>query len=516
MINPQPVNTPQSPYRNHTGSPARPTMMSAPSTPPGEQPPQKKPRRQFRWKRAFGLAFLALIVGTSTFAYAQYRKLASSIIQDHEGSTAEILSYNSSNTKSLDASKFTQYGDGRFNMVIVGVGGENHPGGNLTDSIQVLSIDTLNNSLSFTSVPRDLYVNYNGLGRTKINAVYTYAEQKKPGSGALAVREIVGQVLGIKISNFAMIDFTGIKQIVDALGGIEVDVPKALNDPLYPAADMIHYDPLYVKAGPQNMNGELALKYARSRETTSDFDRSMRQQIVIAAIKKKALSVGVLTSPTRVSSLITALGKHFKTDLQVDNIRQLMDIYRGITPDNTKGFTLDTSSALGLLTSQSSPAYVAYPVLGLDRYEAINQWFAQNNPDPLLSRESPSVTLYNSGKATQKQMDTFAEKLKDYGYTVTVSTTVPTNKPTATKILAKNPTGKPISHNYLGSLLKATVEKGQVTGNANTDYEIIYIPSVVTPASIPKAPTPTPTKTPTPSPTPTPIPTPTPSPTDEP
>lgn len=495
MINPQPVNTPQSPYRN-SGSAPRPTMMSGPSLSPNGNQAPKKPRKRFPWKRAFGLSFLALVVGASTYTYAQYRNLTSNIIQDHEGVSSEILNYNPSSKTALDTSKFVKNGDGRFNMVIVGIGGENHPGGNLTDSIQVLSIDTINNKLSFTSVPRDLYVNYNGTGRAKINTVYTYAEQKKPGSGALAVRDMVGQVLGINISNFALIDFTGIKQIVDALGGIEVDVPKALNDPLYPAADMIHYDPLYVKAGPQTMNGELALKYSRSRETTSDFDRSMRQQLVIAAIKKKALTLGVLTNPTKVNNLITALGKHFKTDLQVDNIRQLISLYQLVTPENTTGFTLDTSSSLGLLTAVSSPVYYAYPIAGLDKYDDINQWFAKNSPDPLLARESPSVTVYNSGKASTKQMTAFVQKLKDYGYTVTLSADTPSGKTTATRILAKDPNAKPISHNYLGTLLKATVEKGTVEGTSTSDYEVIYVPTA-TAASIPSSkPTSKPTATP--------------------
>lgn len=494
MINPKPVDTPQSPYRNGSQV-ARPIQLSTVGSPPAGGPSPKKTSRRFRWKRTFGLVFLGLIAGATTYTYAQYRNLTNNIIQEHQGDSSEILKYDPNANTQLDTSKFVKSGDGRFNMVIVGIGGENHPGGNLTDSIQVMSMDTLNHTVAFTSVPRDLYVTYPGIGRTKINAVYTYAEQKKTGDGAVALRTVIGQVLGVKVSNFALIDFTGIKDIVDSIGGIEVDVPKALNDPLYPAADMIHYDPLYVKAGLQTMNGEMALKYARSRETTSDFDRSMRQQIVIAAIKKKALSIGVLTNPTKITNIIAALGKHFRTDLQVDEIRTLIDVYRQVAPESTGGFVLDTSSALGLLTSVSSPVYYAYPIPGFDRYDDINQWFAKNNPDPLLKKDTPTVTVYNSGKATQKQMDTFVQKLKDYGYTVTLSTEIPTGKTPATRILSSDPNAKPISHNYLGSLLNTTVEKGKISSSVTTDFEVIYVPtstSASLPATLRTTPSPSP------------------------
>ncbi|HSI20863.1 MAG TPA: LCP family protein [Verrucomicrobiae bacterium] len=514
MINPQPVDTPQSPYSSRGETP-RPVMFAQPQIPsvgtPVNPVPQK-PKKKLRWKRAFGVGFLALIMGGFFYGYSQYNALTANIITDHEGASSEILGYNPDSKKGIDASKFVNPGDGRFNMVIVGMGGENHPGGNLTDSIQVLSIDTINKTNTFTSIPRDLYVNVTGMGRTKINAVYTYGEQKKKGSGALALKEAVGTVLGTKVSNYAVIDFTGIQQIVDALGGIEVNVPKALNDPLYPAEDMVHYSPFSVAAGKQKMDGKTALKYSRSRETTSDFDRSARQQLVIAAIKEKALSLGVLANPVKTANLRDALGTHFKTDLQTDDIRKLLDIYKQIPSDKSGGFVLDTSASLGLLTSATvspGPGYISYPLLGYDRYEGVHQWHRKNNPDPLITKEGPSVTLYNSGKASQKQLDAYAQLLKDYGYTVTIGTT--NEKVSKMKVVAKNPDSKPVSRNYLASITKTSVEKGKVSSSPASDFEIIYVPSS-TAASVPKAtstpkpsakatatPTATPTTTPAPS-----------------
>ena len=94
--------------------------------------------------------------------------------------------------------------------------------------------------------------------------------------------------------------------MVDALGGIDIDVPRAINDPYFPDERLVGYAPFNVKAGPQKMDGATALKYSRSRKTTSDFDRSERQQLVIDAIKKKALSVGVLSNPVKINNFINS------------------------------------------------------------------------------------------------------------------------------------------------------------------------------------------------------------------
>lgn len=480
MINPQPVHTPQSPYSNRNDGP-KPVPLSVPPgqpTPSGYFSAPRVPKKP-RWRKVAGIALLTLIFGGFTYGYTQYRALTGDIIEEHQGETAAILGYDPSKGK-LDASKFTKAGDGRFTMAIVGVGGENHPGGTLTDSIQVISLDTLNSSATLTSIPRDLYVTANGT-RSKINAVYTYAERKKKGSGGVALKEAISNVLGTKVTNYALIDFSGIEKIVDALGGIEVDVPKAINDPLYPAPDMFHYDPFSIRAGLQTLDGKTALKYVRSRKTTSDFDRSERQQLVIAAIKKKAMSLGVLTNPAKLTSLREALGSHFRTDLQTTDIRTLFDIYRQVTPEKTGGFVLDTSSTLSLLTSTTDPVagYIAYPLLGYDKFTDIHQWFHKNNPDPLLVREGPSVTVYGNGKATAKQLEAFVQKLKDYGYAVTLAATVSTDKTTATKLVSKNPEGKPISKNYLGSLISTGVSKGSIEKTVTTDFEIVYVPATV-------------------------------------
>ena len=91
-------------------------------------------------------------------------------------------------------------------------------------------------------------------------------------------------------------------EVVDALGGVEVSPTENLIDQFYPAPDgSSHtYDPLYIKAGTQTLDGTTALKYARSRETSSDFERAKRQQEILVAMKDKAISAGFLLNPVKI------------------------------------------------------------------------------------------------------------------------------------------------------------------------------------------------------------------------
>jgi LCP family protein required for cell wall assembly len=479
MINPQPVDRPSSPYSPNTdqGRPSQPPSVLPPVTPPEE--PKKK--RRISWRRTLAIFSVALLGSTFAYGFHHYRALTKNVLVENDGEAAAILQYDPNDRRALlDHAKFTRPGDGRFTMVLAGMGGGNHPGAQLTDSIQVLSIDTINDQMSFTSLPRDLFVDVSNHGRMKLNAVYSAAERKKKGSGPVVLKETVSNILNTRVSNFALIDFAGTEHIVDALGGIEIDVPKAINDPFYPADDMLNYAPFSVKAGPQTMNGKTALKYMRSRKTTSDFDRSERQQLVFAAVKDKAISAGVITNPSRVSALLNAISRNFKTDLTTDEVRVLINEYRSISPENTSGFVLDTSSALGLLTSTSDPVagYIAYPILGYDRFEAVQQWFHKNNPDPLLARETPSITLYGTGKATDRQLSAYAEFLRDYGFQVTISQEkLNSTTYNTTRAVSRNPAAKPFSRNYLGSLVRQSVERGSFAANVTTDFEVVYVPT---------------------------------------
>lgn len=225
------------------------------------------------------------------------------------------------------------------NILLLGTGTEEHDGAHLTDTIMVASIDHDLDYVSMMSIPRDLYVEVEGLyGGNRINSVmelvaeteiYNNNTNEKAAyqMGADVLSDTVSDVLGIPIHYYARVDFEGFVEIVDALGGIDVMLNEALYDPYYPAEDgTIGFQTFSLPAGPVHLDGEDSLKYVRSRQTTSDFDRSARQQQTLQAIKERALSLGVLTNPGRLKNIYTVINDNFDSNLEWDEMVYLAKI----------------------------------------------------------------------------------------------------------------------------------------------------------------------------------------------
>ena len=224
------------------------------------------------------------------------------------------------------------------NILIAGIGGEWHQAGSLTDSIMLASLDEEKNTVTMISIPRDLYVSYgdnNGAG--KINTLYPIGLSKKEGILPLANK--VSEITGQSIHHYMVIDFTAFRYIVNALWGIEIDVKKDLYDNEYPDYNY-GYTIFSVKKWLQNFDGETALRYARSRHSTSDMDRSSRQQQIISAIKTKSLSAGVITSPTKISNIIEATRSNINTDLTISDIVNLWSTFASIEKSNIHVYNL--------------------------------------------------------------------------------------------------------------------------------------------------------------------------------
>jgi LCP family protein required for cell wall assembly len=121
-----------------------------------------------------------------------------------------------------------------------------------------------------------------------INTAYVLGELARPGSGARMAADAIQYNLGIPVNHYVVVSFSTVINLVDAIGGITVEVKAPIDDKEYPAMEGYGYDPLYIPAGTIQMDGQLTLKYARTRHQSSDFDRALRQQQVIMAIRKKA------------------------------------------------------------------------------------------------------------------------------------------------------------------------------------------------------------------------------------
>jgi len=332
----------------------------------------KKPfYRRKKWKVFFVVLGIFLICLTSFLAYIY--ATGSKIFENGFGGSSLV--------RAIKGEKLNGEADGRVNILLMGRGGENHPGGLLTDSLLIASIDVKNKKMALVSVPRDLYVPIENHGKDKINAAFAYGykdylsdscKKKKQSdctddasiSGAQLTRETVSNVLGIPIQYHIMIDFEGFKQLVDKIGGIDIYVDKAIYDPLYPDKEMKGYDPFHIKAGQQHMNGEIALKYSRSRETTSDFDRSRRQQQVLSAIKDKTLKAGVLANPKTVLDLVTIVGNHLRTNFNPSELKALAEMINGIDQNAMITKVLSSASDSYLVSDSSSGTFYLKPKSG--------------------------------------------------------------------------------------------------------------------------------------------------------
>lgn len=263
------------------------------------------------------------------------------------------------------------------NILIVGIGWAWHQAGELADSIMLASLDEDRKAVTMISVPRDLYVSYGTGGSAwKINALYPIGLSRKEWISLLANK--VSEVTGQSIHHYIVIDFTAFRYVVDALDGIEIDVTKDLYDNEYPDYNY-GYTIFSVKKWLQIFNGETALRYARSRHSTSDMDRSRRQQQIINAIKTKALSAGVITSPTKISEIIDATRKNINTDLTISDIVSMGTTFANIDTWSIHVYNLGSdcvayhNCAVGAYLYSPSMAYFGWAWSLIPEWARINR-----------------------------------------------------------------------------------------------------------------------------------------------
>lgn len=219
--------------------------------------------------------------------------------------------------------------EGRVNILLIGTGDPGHDGEGLADTNILVSVNTRENKLAMVSIPRDTRVKIDGHGSKKINEAHAY------GDIPLAT-DTVENFLDVPVHYYVRANFTGLKQAVDAVGGIEIDNKQLLYDPEYPC-DKNQWKSCGFKLQPgrQKVDGTTALKYARCRKGTcgDDFGRAARQQEVITAIRTKAMSTETILNPAKLTALIQTAGDNVKTDLSVQGMLRLNDLTKDIPND---------------------------------------------------------------------------------------------------------------------------------------------------------------------------------------
>lgn len=406
-----------------------------------------------------GLLIVGVLVGGYLFGkgYLKVRNVFKG------GGNAPALS------SSVDPAKLKGEGDGRVNVLLMGIGGKGHDGPDLTDTIMLASIDPVNNKAALLSVPRDLWVKMpnNFISSSqKINAAYESGKYKFLGkqdasnsnreaitAGFDGIDKTVEDVLGVPVHYNVLINFNAFQQAIDTVGGVTINVPEALVDPTMAWEN--NRNPVLAKAGVQTMKGKQALMYVRSRETSSDFARAERQRAVMVALKDKVFSLGTLSNPVKISNLISAFGDNIQTDISVNDATRMVDIFKKISNDQIMSVSLTDTKVNLVTTSNINGLSVVVPRAGLYQYEAIQSYTRNILKDGYLQNENANVAVYNgsgiTGLATTK-----ANELRSYGYTLTNVGNAPTATYDKTVIVDLTNGAKKYTKHYLEQRFKTT------------------------------------------------------------
>jgi len=247
----------------------------------------------------------------------------------------------------------------RVNFLILGMRGKDDPnGGLLADSSMIVSVRPYDSKIALISVPRDLFVVMPGLNQSrKLNEAYEIGEVQTPGKGLNYTKSIFSEISGVPIHFAVIVNFKAFKNLIDSLGGVELNLAQPFVE-----AVAVEEGRISLPAGRQTIDGDTALLYTRARMSSSDFDRSKRQQEVIRAIYNKIAKTGIIINPYRLNKLLTIMEANTRTDMQVWEMGEVIKIFAGMKDPVIKTKVIDTGSEKLLFSAYSNQgAFILLP-----------------------------------------------------------------------------------------------------------------------------------------------------------
>ncbi len=294
-------------------------------------PQRRKPTKPAPRSGCVIIAILLLIIGTALLAYQRL---------DRSDDSNTII--NATGLK-------VWQGPEQMNLLLLGLDcREQENGVCRTDTIILTSINTVQKQVAMLSIPRDLWVPIPGYGENRINTAYFYGELNQTGYGAVLAKRTIQLNFGMPIDYYAVVNFEGFRQVVDALDGIDIEVAHPIHDTQYPNGNY-GTKTIYIPAGLQRMDGETALQYVRTRHESDDFVRAGRQQQVLMAMRERALSVDAIS---KIPRLVSVLSNNFETDLPLDKMVQLAQIGAEIEPISITHKVVDHTMAGPFVTAR--------------------------------------------------------------------------------------------------------------------------------------------------------------------
>ncbi len=270
----------------------------------------------------------------------------------------------------------------RINILLLGVDQRpDEKGPSRTDTMIVLTIDLNSGRLGMVSITRDIWVHIPAYDiSTKINTAYALGERKGyPGGGAVLVKKTISDLIGYPIHYYVMINFDGFQQIIDQIGGIDINVPYDIDDDKYPDN---HYGIIHIhfNKGWQHMNGDRALKYARTRHQDSDYSRARRQQQVILAIRDKLLQRKMIPAlMLKLPQMLSILRGAIQTDLPLDQMMALGETLQNSNLKQIDRLVLDNH--YGTESYSEGGAWILVPNMAKIR-TAIDKIFSKTKGTP--------------------------------------------------------------------------------------------------------------------------------------
>lgn len=383
--------------------------------------PRSLPRRIIKW---FLILLLVGAIGLVGYVGFKFLSAGGGIFN---GSLLDII----------QSQPLKEDSNGRSNFLILGTSEDDpgHGGAYLTDSMMILSVDQTKKNAYMFSIPRDLYVDYdmacNSGYAGKINEYFNcvnddYDSDEAEQQRLTDTRAFVGDIFGLDIQYGIHVNNTVIKEAVDAVDGIDVDIQGSGGEPGVLDRNFdwrCNYSCYLVKYdnGVHHLDGEHALYLAMARGDiaptyglgNSNFDREKNQQKIIIALKDKAMTSGTLTNVGKVTGLIDALGKNLRTNIETKEIRTLMRLGSEISSSNIHMISLRDDKEPVVKSGNYNGASVVMPVAGIFEYSDIQDYIKQKlSSDPVVLENASIVVLNGSGVAGagQNELNTLEAK----------------------------------------------------------------------------------------------------------
>lgn len=267
---------------------------------------------------------------------------------------------------------------GITNVLLLGIGGEGHEGGDLTDSILLISFNLKNNTATMIPLPRDIWI---PSMKAKINTAYHYGNERRDGGGRDLAKSAVAETLGIPVNYAFVLDFQGFVKAVDAVGGLDVEVANTFDDFEYPIPgketaepESLRYEHIHFDAGTTHMDGATALKFTRSRHAVgdegTDFARAARQEKIILAFKNKALSTGTIFNSDTINKLKNGIESSIDSDIEGAEQTSFVKVLIGIgSKENIKNISLTDYLSNPKTTKEYGGQWVLIPTPSLEELQ---------------------------------------------------------------------------------------------------------------------------------------------------